>query len=204
MPSEYTAGFLWLAASILWWSGWREESAKGIPHAAVAVFLAGWPFAAWLEWPLGRLGALNGAFVWTLLAAAALLWRMRETKRWMALSAGLLVSSLAMGRTAAAAGNAFFPEWMSGGWGPAAAGAAVFLLVGGADGQIAAVTLSLAVPELLAAAWHPAGISGSAGSSGWMDGWWTAVFAARCLSIAYAAVRSVSFRFAWRKGGERT
>jgi hypothetical protein len=203
MPSGYTAGFLWLAASILWWSGWREEFARGIPSAAVAVYLAGWPFAAWLEWPLSRWGRLNGAFLWSLLAAFALLIRMKETERWRAMTAGLFVSSMAVGRTAAESGSSMFPEWLTGQWGLAAAGAAVFLLAVGAEGQFAAVTVGLALPELLAACWHSGGSAASIGSPEWMDGWWIAVFAARVLSNALPAIRGARFRLFGKKGRER-
>ena len=47
MTAGYWAAILWLAAAVLWWSGWREELAGNISPRAATLFFALWP-AGWL------------------------------------------------------------------------------------------------------------------------------------------------------------
>lgn len=190
MPPGYTAFFLWIASAILWWSGWRKETSEGIPDAAVAVFLAGWPFAAWIHWPVGDQVRVNGAFAWTALAMIALLWRMKEPGRWTSISAGLLIGSLGLGTVSNAWQAAGLPDWTSGGPAAAAAGAAACLLTGSAAEQIAAVTVAIMMPELLKAAVLTEAGRVTIGSASWMAGWWIAVVSARLLAAAVFFIRT--------------
>ncbi|MBW5446661.1 hypothetical protein GE107_11375 [Cohnella sp. CFH 77786] len=201
MPPGYTAFFLWVASAVLWWSGWREETADGIPDYAVAVFLAGWPLAAWLELPAGGHATVGGAFVWTALAVFALAWRMESPARWTAWSAGFLLGSLMLILTISPWLSIRLPEEMHGRAAGALTGAASTLLVPGAAGQVAAVTLAMSIPDLWRAGWLQAG-GRLIGSGRWMESWWIAVLTARSLSVLAAFARRNVVSFGWRKGRE--
>ncbi|WP_123040824.1 hypothetical protein [Cohnella candidum] len=202
MPPVYTAFFLWVASAILWWSGWREQAEDRIPDAAVAVFLAGWPFAAWAAIPAGGPWTISGTFAWAALAALFLAWRLEPSERWTAFAAGFLTGSFKLLISVS--------PWMSThlsdegvGWTAAVlAGASTCALVRGATGQILAVTLALAVHEIWRAAWLHGQVRFEIGSGHWMEAWWVAVLTARSLS-AIGRLVALDFRkYAWRRGGE--
>ncbi len=200
MPPGYTAFFMWSASAILWWSGWREETAEGIPDAAVAVFLAGWPLAAWRYFPLGEGLQMHGAYAWTALAMIALLWRMDAMRRVTAMSAGFLAGSLGVWMTYSAL-MYVTPDWASSQLSAAAAGICVCLIVRGASGQIAAVSLGLLLPELLEAIWLAETGPVRIGSAQEMESWWIGVLAARVCSVSAAALRSKLNGSAFRREG---
>jgi hypothetical protein len=200
MPPGYTAFFLWVASAVLWWSGWREETAEGIPDSAVAVFLAGWPLTAWMDIPVDGSLSVNGAFLWTALAMIALGWRMESSARWTALSAGFLTGSLELLLTSSPWLSLHVPEGVSGRAAAALGGVTACLLVHGAAGQVKAISLAMLIPELWKAAWLHENGRVWIGSGDWMEGWWIAVLSARSLSALTAAVRMNVLGVGWRRG----
>jgi len=200
MPPAYVAFFIWCSFAILWWTGWRKETANGIPDAAAAVFLAGWPVMAWRVIPLPGAGEVQGAFLWTLLAMLGLFWRMEPTRRAMAASAGFLASSLGVWLTYAVLMETA-PGWATGKMAAAAAGVCAALLLRGADGQIAAVSLAVLAPELLHGLWNAEGGPVRIGSAEMSESWWIGVLAARACAAAGRAVRAGWGSLVRKKGG---
>lgn len=204
MPPGYTAFFMWTASAILWWSGWRKETADNIPDTAVAVFLAGWPLTAWIDVPLGGRHQLNGAMLWTALAMAALALRMENEGRLTALSSGFLIGSMTVWLT-------FIPPFLPGtpeGVGSLAvaaiAGLLAFVLAKGAAGQMLAVSVAVLLPDWILAAWLHESVGGRHGSRLWMQNWWTAVLAARLLTVLAAGIRAKIAGAPWDKEGEES
>jgi hypothetical protein len=200
MPPGYTAFFMWAAFTILWWSGWRKETADGIPDAAAAVFLAGWPAIGWRTLPAGDSVLIQGAYMWTMLAMIWLFWRMEPPLRVMAVSAGFLASSLGVWLT-----YSFLlyvtPDWAMTRIASAAVGVCAALLVRGAAGQIAAISLAVLIPEFLEAIWMTESGPLRIGSPQMMENWWIGVLAARVCAVSAAAIRAGVVRFVWRKEG---
>lgn len=203
------AVLLWISATVLWWSGWREEATEGIPQWAVGVFLAGWPFNLLWDIKLSTTLVVSGAWLWTLLAFVALAWRIQSIRRWTALSAGLLLGSiyLLLGRLA------YYPFVLSHfltAWGLAIVlGCLSSLLLRDVHEQLIAISLSLILIDgLTAAILEPSNIIALGKASEWMSGWWIAVISARLCSVSMEAIKTLALRWAlrmgWRRGGQRS
>jgi hypothetical protein len=205
MPPGYAAFFLWTASAVLWWSGWREETADGIPDRAVAVFLAGWPLTAWMNKGFGDPVSVqvNGAFMWTSIAMAALAVRMKAPTAWTALSAGILAGSFAVLLSFSPLLYVTAPDWISGLGIALVVGMTTAALCRGASGQILAASTALCLCEGLSAVWLRESVTLAIGSGRWMESWWISVLAARLTSYLAAAV--VRFgRSEWKRGGQGT
>jgi len=74
MSAGYAAVLLWLAALVLWWSGWRRELAGDLSPRAAALFFALWP-AGWLAGFLFPPGSRTAMAAVALPAAAFLACR---------------------------------------------------------------------------------------------------------------------------------
>lgn len=202
MPPGYAAFFMWAASAVLWWSGWREETAQGIPDRAVAVFLAGWPIAASRTVHAGD-AVVGGAFVWAGLAAFALIWSLPAAARRTACSAGILAGSFVVLLSGFQGLCPDFPDWAAQLALPTAAGICSSLLVRGASGQIVALTLAMTMLETLPAVWPGAGDAGVViGSGRWRECWWISVLCARLFTVLASKVRIRIGMPAWRREGE--
>ncbi|TJY44363.1 hypothetical protein E5161_03000 [Cohnella pontilimi] len=205
MPPGYAAFFLWTAAAILWWSGWREETADGIPERAVAVFLAGWPLTAWMKTGLGHAASVqvNGAFMWTAVAMIVLALTMTPPAAWTALSAGILAGSFAVMLSFSPHFYLTAPDWLAGRGAALVVGMMSAALCRGASGQIVAASAALCLCEGLSNLWLRESGPFVIGTERWMESWWTSVLTARLASyLASAAFRVV--RSPWRRGGQQT
>ncbi|MFC5531724.1 hypothetical protein [Cohnella yongneupensis] len=209
MSPVFGAVILWLATVILWWSGWKEEAADGIPHRAVAIFLSGWPLFMGWSLPLTSSVSLHGAWVWTLALIFAVAWKMEASWRWTSVSAGLLFGSiyLLLHRLS------YFPfDWsqIAAPWGAAILiGGLAAILLRDAPAQLLSLSVAIAISESVTAivVGH-AGAVVSGHSLEWMRNWWIAVLFARlCAAIMqmFARVkRHREQRIGWRRGGERS
>jgi hypothetical protein len=207
MTPEFGAVFLWLIATILWWSGWKEEATESIPHWAVGVFLAVWPFALLTDVPIPSSQQINGAWLWTLLALITMAWRIHPIRRWMSISAGMLVASiyLLLSRLA------YYPSGFSHYLAPTITAIVVgwlsALLLRNVPEQLLAITAALYISEGISAL----GLSSSDAfsvikTSEWIEGWWIAVLFARFWSIFIKTFRLLTRKWAlklgWNKGRE--
>jgi hypothetical protein len=200
VPPAYTAFFFWLASAVLWWSGWRQETAGGIPDTAAALFLAGWPLAARLTLEPVEGLEIGGVVLWTGAAAAILLWR----ERGRALPAGLALGALAVMTAVLHQIRPDWPDWAAECFSALTVGALAAWMVNGAAGQMAAVTVASLLPDALAMSWLTDHGNGGIGSDRWMLGWWVSIAAARLTArLTEAAVSRVP-GFLWDKEGDRT
>ncbi|MFC5699866.1 hypothetical protein ACFPVX_01115 [Cohnella faecalis] len=204
MPPLYGAGFLWIAASVLWWSGWREESEDRLPDRAAAVFLAGWPLTAWWSRQVEPGVTINGAFAWAGIAMLVLLWRLSSGRRWTAVAAGMMIGCLfvLLEKWPAFERNGFDPSEP---WPLALLGGVLLgFLLRTASEQIVALTAALILAEGFAAL--PLRESGYAiiGNAEWMERWWIALLSARLWSWLAAAFVRWFWNPSWNKDGGRT
>lgn len=203
------AVLLWLSVSVLWWSGWREEVAEGIPYWSVGVFLAGWPIALLWELKINTNILVNGAWAWTLAAVLLLVIRIHAVRSWTALSAGLLLGSiyLLLGRLSdyPFALSHFLTSWTL----AIFLGCLAALLLRYAPEQLIAVTISLFLFDAITVVvFHPAERITIGHDSEWMKGWWITVLSARLWSVSIARIRSFvlrwSYKMGFRRGGQRS
>jgi len=208
MSPIFIAAFLWLIAAILWWSGWREEPAEGVPHWAVGIFLAIWPLAVLGSLPITSSVSLNGACLWTLISVGALGWRTPSARRWLSLSAGLLIGSVAilLGRLAySPIGIAHdYASWAI----PVLVGWLAALFLRPLPEQVLAISFSLVLSEGIAALVHAPGETMTAiKGAAWLEGWWIAVSFARLWSAAVKSAmeigRKITLKFGGKRGGQR-
>ncbi|TVY04549.1 hypothetical protein [Cohnella terricola] len=208
MSPIFIAAFLWLIAAILWWSGWREEPIEGVPYWAVGIFLAVWPLAILGSLPVTSSVSLNGAWLWTLISVGALAWRIPPARRWMSLSAGILIGSVAilLGRIA------YSPIGIAHGYTPWAipilVGLLAALFLRSLPEQVLAISLSLILSEGIAAIVQAPGESMSEiRGAAWLEGWWIAVSFARLWSAAVKSAvehgRKLTLKFSGKRGGQR-
>ncbi|MBN2984333.1 MULTISPECIES: hypothetical protein [Cohnella] len=208
MPVWFAAGIGWLIASVLWWSGWRNELAEGVPGRWAGLYLAGWPFACAAAWMVPDGFSLNGSFGWTVMFALALFGLMDADQRWMSLAAAMFIAAAVLFLFSLASmskGEKFDAFSLA----AVAAGIVAATMLGTAVEQLAAVFLgclaaSLAMSGLFGQTWFQH--SDAAGSVG-IHPWWLSVFAARSLSLV---LRFLSNRFGgrenpdgWDEGGEK-
>lgn len=200
---------LWICATILWWSGWRDEAAEGIPQWAVGIFLAGWAFTLLLQIKLNSTQVVNGAWVWTLLAFICLTWSIPSTRRWTSLSGGVLLGSvyLLLNRLSyyPSIGSHFFHSWVL----AMVLGCLCALLLRNASEQLVAVTASLFLSEgITEMILNPTAVISLVQAADWMQSWWIAVLCARLLSVSISSMKTVVNRWAhhmgWSRGGQRS
>jgi len=204
MSPLYGAPFLWLIGAILWWSGWRKETADDLPEWAVGIFLAVWPLAFLGRFSGARELGMSAAWAWTLLAAIVLGWRMPPARRWTAASAGLLVGSVSIfiGRLAQ------MPDDLAHGLSPAVvsivAGAIAAILLSSASEQTLAISISLALSAAAFAIAHvgpnaPAGMR----EAQWLESWWISVLFARLWTVAGLRISGQARKWAYKLGEKR-
>ncbi|MFD0670445.1 hypothetical protein [Cohnella sp. GCM10027633] len=209
MSPVFGAVILWLATVILWWSGWKEEAAGGIPHRAVAFFLSGWPLFMGWSLPLTPSVSLQGAWVWTIALIFAVAWKMEASWRWTSVSAGLLFGSiyLLLHRIS------YYPfDWskVAAPWGAAILiGGLAAVLLKDAPSQLLSLSVAIALSEgVTAVAIGRSDMPTGGQSLEWMRNWWIAVLFARlCVAVilAFGKLKSPQeHRFGWKRGGERS
>jgi hypothetical protein len=208
MSPVFGAVILWLATVILWWSGWKEETADGIPQRAVAIFLSGWPL--FLGWRLSLTSSvsLHGAWIWMLALIVAVAWKMEASWRWTSVSAGLLLCAcyVLFQRIS------HYPfEWskVAAPWGAAILiGAVSAMLLKDASSQLLAISVAITLSEAILAI-VSASVEGSVATEPltWMRNWWIAVLFARlcATAILYALRLKRIFveKFGWGREGEQ-
>ncbi|XID94244.1 hypothetical protein ACF3MZ_06895 [Paenibacillaceae bacterium WGS1546] len=207
MSPIFGAAFLWLVATILWWSGWREEPAGELPHWTVGVFLSVWPIALFGNIRLTPAYSVNGAWAWTVLAVLFVALRLPPASRWKAISAGLLVGAVALllERLAFAAYgfvHGFLP------WGIALiVGLLAALSFRSLNEQALAITASeLFAGGTAALLASQAGPFSSEWTAQWLCAWWIAVLFARAwteLAAAFGKLAAKGLLGSGEKGGEQ-
>lgn len=207
MSPVFGAVILWLATVILWWSGWREEAAGGIPHRAVAIFLGSWPlFIGWSLTPTSFV-TLHGAWVWTIALIIAIASKMEASWRWTSVSAGLLFGSiyLLLHRIS------YYPyDWsrVAAPWGAAILiGVLAAILLRDASLQLLSLSVAIAVSEsvsAIAVSRSEAIVSGY--SLEWTRNWWIAVLCARLCALILVGFARLKLqrelKIGWRRGGK--
>jgi hypothetical protein len=206
MSPMFGAVFLWLLATILWWSGWREEAVGTIPQWAVGAFLAVWPLALLGNVAIHSSLSFNGAWIWTMLAMIALACGIQSTRRWTSISAGVLLGCvyLLLNRLA------FYPSGISHYFAPWGAAIVVgwfsALLLRHASEQFLAVSFGLYLSEGISALvmTNILGVH----EYEWMEGWWIALLFARLWSVTVKTLaiqaRGWALKKGWRRGGQRS
>ncbi|HEY8530434.1 MAG TPA: hypothetical protein VIL22_12215 [Paenibacillaceae bacterium] len=182
MSAGYGAALLWLAALVLWWSGWRQELASDLPPRAVALFFALWP-AGWLAGFLLPPGSRTAMAAAALPAVAFLAYRAAGPGRLAVWAAAALGAAVLLVATNPAV-------WLDG---PLAVGPerSVPVLLG----AVTALTLrtareQLAVLSLVLPAAALAGMRLGSPPPGWPspeylpDMWWLAFAVCRAVSLA--------------------
>ncbi|MFC4599099.1 hypothetical protein [Cohnella hongkongensis] len=208
MSPLYGAAFLWLVATILWWSGWREESTDALPQWAVGLFLALWPLA-WLgQLPVTETVSVNGASVWTMLSVLAIACLIPAARRWTAVSGGLLIGSLSI----LAARLTFLPSGYSpeaSSWAIAAwVGWLVALLFRSVSEQVLAISVGLGLNAAAFAFLRSQDALPAMRAEDSMQAWWIALFSARLWTIGLRAAgvlgRKWALKLNGRRGGQRS
>lgn len=207
MSPVFGAAFLWLVATILWWSGWREEPAGELPHWTVGGFLSVWPFALIGNIRLTSAYSVNGAWAWTMLAVLFIALRMPSSRRWKAMSAGLLVGAIALllerlAFVASGFAHGFLP------WGIASiVGLLAALSFRSLNEQVLAITASeLFGGGTVALIASPGSPSSSEWTAQWLCAWWVAVLFARTwteLAVAFGKLAAKGMLGTGEKGGEQ-
>jgi hypothetical protein len=209
MSPMFGAVFLWLLATILWWSGWREEAVGSISHWAVGTFLAVWPLALLAKVTITPSLSFNGAWIWTMTAIIVLAWGIQTTRRWTSISAGVLLGSidLLLNRLA------FYPSGFShhfAPWGTAfVVGCFSALLLRNASEQFLAVSSGLILSEGISAlVMNVTNSTPGVHASVWMESWWIAVLFARLWSVSVKSLaiqaRRWALKLGWGRGGQRS
>jgi hypothetical protein len=201
----FGAVLLWISATVLWWSGWKEEAAEGIPHWAVGVFLAVWPVALFWNFTATASLTVNGAWIWTIMASITMAVRLQPTRRWTSISAGVLLGSvyLLLSRLSfyPSTYSHFFASWTIAiivGWISA-------ILLRNASEQILAISSALFFSEGISIIVFSTSESISLDkSSEWIEYWWIAVLYARLWSVSVQSIadqaRRLALRMGWRRG----
>ncbi|WP_239614116.1 hypothetical protein [Cohnella mopanensis] len=208
MPAAIGAVFLWLMTTILWWSGWREETTENIPHWAVGAFLAVWPFA-WLA----NIGftpqiTINGAWIWTFLAGLLLAWRMRPSRRWTVISAGFLVGSIYVVISRLAHTPSGMLSYLDP-WGAAIViGMLSAVIVRNVSEQVLAISTGLVLSMgIYAYLQMTSGSLLEMKATQWIESWWIAVLCSRLWTLAARSAvnlrRKWNFKMGQKRGGER-
>jgi hypothetical protein len=200
--------FLWLLATILWWSGWREEVTGSIPHWAVGIFLAIWPLALLANVPITPSISLNGAWLWTLLALITMAMGIQQTRTWTSISAGVLLGciNLLLSRIA------YYPSGFSHYYAPWVTAILVgwlsSLLLRNASEQFLAISAGLYLSEGISAfLFFKSDAIPAVKAAEWMEMWWIAVLFARLWSVSMKSIavqaRRLALKMGWKRGGQR-
>ncbi|WP_147423824.1 hypothetical protein [Cohnella endophytica] len=204
MSPAFGAAFLWLLTTILWWSGWREESKERLPHWAVGVFLAVWPMALLINVKLTLALTFNGAWLWTLVAIVVLAVITPSVRRWMAMSSGVLLGAVYV----LISRLAYYPSGFShayASWLTAMiVGALAAVLLRGVSEQVLAISAAFYLSDGITAFVHSSMASEAIPISramDWMEAWWVALLSARLGTISVKATMELARRWAPRWGG---
>jgi hypothetical protein len=208
MSPVFGAVFLWLLATILWWSGWREEAVGSIPHWAVGTFLAVWPMALIASVDITPAISFNGAWLWTLSAIIVLGRGIQTTRRWTSISAGVLLGCVYLLLSRLALYPSGFSHYFAP-WGAAiVVGWFSAMILRNAPEQLLAVSAGLYLSEGITALVMTVTDSFAVvQASEWMEGWWIAVLFARLWSVSVKSLATQARRWALKisrgRGGQR-
>jgi hypothetical protein len=207
MSSMLAVISLWSIATILWWSGWREEIGGGISHRAVGIFLVGWPFTWLWQWRLNTELNIQGVWVWTFIAFVALFVCTLPARRWTALSVGILLGSIYLLLSRLSYYPLLLSPYLSS-WGLAlVVGALAALLLSYASEQLLAISASFFIVNAVAVGFHSPLEVITFGDTAWMEGWWMAVLFSRLWSVTIPVLLNQMskwvFRWGRRRGGQR-
>jgi hypothetical protein len=198
----YWAGLLWLAAVVLWWSGWREELGGDLSPRAVRWFLALWP-AGWLAGHALPPGGRPLLMALAMLSVAFLLCRPLDAERRLTVwSVATLGGAILFLLTHPAV-------WLHG-WIrldpardlPVLLGLFVALTLRSAREQLAALSLALLV-AFCGSRWLIPPPAAWPTAATWADMWWLAAAVGR--AVAFSLYRMTqALRQKWRgKAGNR-
>lgn len=202
MADGYWAGLLWLAAAVLWWSGWRDELAGGLSPRAVRWFLALWP-AGWLAGRTLPPEARPALLAVTMLTIALLLGRPLDMERRLTVWSAAVLGGVMMFKLAHPA------IWLHG-WIdldpardlPVLLGGFVALTLRTAREQLSVLSLAL----LMAACgsrWLLPSPAAWPAPEAWADMWWLAAAVSRAASLVLYRMPQ-ALRHKWRgKAGNR-
>ncbi|MCD9021226.1 hypothetical protein [Cohnella silvisoli] len=205
MSPVFSAVFLWLMATILWWSGWREEAGEGFPHWMVGSFLAIWPLALLANVAITPSLQVNGAWLWTLFALITMAWRTNPNRRWTSISAGVLLGSIYL----LLCRLAYYPSGFShfiAPWGTAIlVGCLSALLLRNSTEQLLAISTALYLSEgITVFVQSTSDTFPIVKASEWLEVWWISVLVSRLWSISVksAAIqaRRWAFKMGWKRG----
>lgn len=204
MSPVFGAVFLWLMATILWWSGWRGEAMEDVPHWAIGIFLAIWPLALLGNVTITPAFSVNGAWIWTLVMIMILGWRTPAMRRWISVSAGILLSSIFVVLSRLAHYPSGFSQFVAP-WGVAIIiGLLAAVLLRHAAEQMLAISTGFYLNEGIDAFVHASLDSIQIiHTSEWMQGWWIAILSARIVSVSAKAVVTATRKWALKIGGKR-
>ncbi|WEK55671.1 MAG: hypothetical protein P0Y55_06385 [Candidatus Cohnella colombiensis] len=175
MNPMFIAIFLWLAAVILWWCGWRAENESYVSQKAVAIALFAWPFMMNVHIRASTTWLIHGGWIWMLVIALVLLWKLERSIGWLASSTGLLLGAieLLLHRMVVLPKGTLI---VIASWGSAIfIGLLASLLLRGVASQIVAISLGIlllvAYNGFTETAWVP------------MADWWIALFSVRFFGL---------------------
>ncbi|BBI33178.1 hypothetical protein [Cohnella abietis] len=207
MPPVFGSVFLWILTTILWWSGWRKETTEGIPHWAVGFFLAVWPLALLSDIVVTSTYSVNGAELWTMLAALAMLGRLRPARILMSISAGVLIGSIYLLLSRLLLHPSGITHYFAP-WGAAIlVGWLAALLLRYAVEQFVAVSAGLLICEIMTNLLMTSSeFAPIVKASGWMEAWWIAVLYARLWSVSIQSItvqlKRWALKWGWTRGGQ--
>lgn len=198
---------LWFSASILWWSGWKDEVAGGIPHRAVKVFLLGWPLAMFLEISLSAYVKIEGAWIWNSIAFVVLSVRLYPARRFTTLSTAILLGMIYYLLSRLAIYPATLSHFLSP-WGMSVfIGWLTSLLLRDVSEQMIAITSSLLLNEVVSAGFLQPLQQINVGDTSWMEAWWIALLTARLWTVTALELmnkgKKWSVRLIRKRGGQR-
>ncbi len=202
MADGYWAGLLWLAATVLWWTGWRDELGGDLSPRAVSGFLLLWP-AGWLASRALPSDAKPVMLALLLLAVTIGICRPLAAER------RLTVWSVAMLGSAILFLLSHPAVWLYG-WIrfepardlPVLLGVFVALTLRTMREQLAAQSLALLVAACGSLWLIPPPATWPA-TAAWADMWWLAAAAGRVVSLALHRVTQ-AMRHKWQgKAGNR-
>lgn len=209
MSPGFGSVFLWISATILWWSGWREEAVEGIPHWAVGVYLSVWPLALLWKVSITPPLTINGAWIWTWMAFLILASRIPSSRRWTSISAGVLLGSIYLLLSRLAYYPSGFSQFLTS-WGTAIfVGWLAALLLKPASEQLLAISAAIFLNEGISTYLLTSADTILVGNTlDWMENWWIAALFARLWSVSVRALadqaRRWPIKIRWRRGGQRS
>jgi hypothetical protein len=189
---------LWFSASILWWSGWKEEVAEGIPHWAVRVFLLGWPIAMFWQISLSAYIRIEGAWIWTCIAFVVLAVRLNPTRRWTTFSMGILLGAIYILLSRLSIHPATLSHFLTP-WGMSIfIGWLTSLLLRNTSEQVLAITTSLLLYKAFSVGFLQSIQQITMVDTSWMEAWWIALLSARLWTVTALTLLNKSRKWSMR------